>query len=344
MKSSLSMALVCLISFSFAAEVWGSAGSVVTTYPWAAADYVQDPTRPVMYASVSSLNSVAVINTQTLSYQLVPIGSNPDGMTLSPDGSKLYVANSGSSFIGVMNTNTLTTGSPILVPGGANPPDVAFGNNNRLFVIANGIQQIDATTGAVTGPAATVFQYAGTLQISPDRNTLYYGQQGLSPTTMYKIDVSSTVPSVIASITTGSNGRDVTISHDGTMIAHPNGAPYSIAIYRTSDLATLGTLNTGAYPVELAFSPDDKVAYTYTDFVGIGAYSTSTFLPMAPTIPGGVGNEMEVDSSGRYLFASSSTTTVYDTGRSVPATPEPTAAAFLLLGLSGLTLRRRRSR
>src|SRR5437763_583795 len=119
--------------------------------------------------------------------------------------------------------------------------------------------------GVTAGPNApsSVFVYSGSLAISPDRNTLYYGQQGLSPTTLYKLDVSTPTLTNSQSITTGSNGHEVVLNHSGSIVAHPNGAPYEIPLLRTSDLVALGTLNAGAYPSAIAFSPDDAVAYAY---------------------------------------------------------------------------------
>jgi YVTN family beta-propeller protein len=73
------------------------------------------------------------------------------GITISPDGSTVYVANSGSSFIARLNTSTLTMLSPLTSPGG-NPAELQFGNSNRLWVLNGGIHQIDATTGASAGP------------------------------------------------------------------------------------------------------------------------------------------------------------------------------------------------
>ena len=177
------------------------------------------------------------------------------------------------------------------------------------------------------------------MEISPDRNTLYYGEYGLSPTTMYKIDVTTTNPPTAVQRNTGSNGQDLTLSHDGSFIAHPNGAPYEIALYRTSDLVPLGTLNTGAYPREIAFSPDDEIAYAVHTSGQIDVFSTQTFLPLTTFSVSGEASELSVDPTGRYLFASFGTTTrVYDTGRVVP---EP--AGLAVLGLTSLlTLRRRR--
>src|SRR5205085_502285 len=157
----------------------------LATYNFGASAFVEDPTRPVIYATVPGLNSVAVINSSTPAVtNTIPIGSNPSGLALSADGSRLYVANSGSSFIGVLDTQTL-----------------------------------------------------------------------------YKFNVGTSTPTQAWQMTTGSNGEDLALSHDGGLIAHPNGAPYAITLYRTGDQLATGTLNTGAYPSEFAFSPDDKFGY-----------------------------------------------------------------------------------
>ena len=93
-------------------SLWGSvamgAATVpVTTLPWGTAAFVQDPNQPIIYATVPTLNSVAVIDSNTLAVKAtIGIGSNPRGLTLSPDGSRLYVANSGSNFVGVIDTAT----------------------------------------------------------------------------------------------------------------------------------------------------------------------------------------------------------------------------------------------
>jgi YVTN family beta-propeller protein len=299
----------------------GAAGDVVKTYDWGAHAFVTHPSRPIMYATLPDQNSVAIIDTNTLAVRnTVFIGSNPSGMALSTDGSRLYVANSGSNFVGVLDTATETTLDALLMP--SRPSDIEFGLNNRLFVLSGGIMQRDATTGASAGPnLPNVSTYSGAMEISPDKRTLYYGQYGLSPTSLYKIDVSTTTPPSPTSLTTGSNGQDLTLSHDGAFIAHPNGAPYAISLYRTSDMVSLGTLNTGAYPREIAFSPDDQVAYAVHTSGEIDIFSTKTFLPRGRFTGSGEAGELSVDASGRYLFASfggTIGTRVYDTGRANP--------------------------
>jgi YVTN family beta-propeller protein len=353
----MSMRSVCaglafaVVALAGARPAAAAAGAQLTTYAWHAERFVAHPTLPVIYASLPSLNSVAVIDRQTLAVvATVPIGSNPRGMTLSADGSRLYVANSGSNFVGIIDTATNTTLPSLAVP--VQPTDLAFGTNNRLFVLSGGdLRQVDATTGASAGPnlgSNQSFIGGGAIRISPDRQTLYHGGYGSSPTYLTKFNVATSTPTVLKAFATGSNGQDLELSTDGAIVSHPNGAPYEIAVYRTSDLLTLGTLNTGAYPREVAFSPDARVAYAVHTSGQIDVFDLQTYLSLPRFAGSSEADELFVDPTGRYLFASyadASTgytgTRVYDTGR--VAVPEPgTAVAAGLAAAGGLLARRRR--
>lgn len=164
----------------------------------------------------------------------------------------------------VFDTQTRTVINSFLLS--EHPQDVVFGSLNRLWVVGDSqIFQIDATTGASSGPSITNFIYSGSLEISPDRNTLYYGDYGLSPSTMYKYDVSGTTPALVLQTpfgTAGSNGEDLTLSHNGSYICYTTGAGqnnYDIAKFRTTDFASLGSFVTGPYPQATGISPDDAV-------------------------------------------------------------------------------------
>jgi YVTN family beta-propeller protein len=61
---------------------------------------VMSPTRPLMYATIPSRNSVAVINTNTLAVEnTVFVGSHPVNLAFSPTDSKACIANSTSNII-----------------------------------------------------------------------------------------------------------------------------------------------------------------------------------------------------------------------------------------------------
>ena len=317
---------VCMGTTFVGSKAEAGRGDLVAEYKnIGASAFAMHPKQPYMYAALPSHNAVAIINTNTLVLEsMVFVGSGPSNLTLSFDGSTAYFSNSTSSFVAVFDTQTRTVTGSFLMP--EPPRDVVYGSGNRLFVLGTeNIFQIDASTGASAGPnVGSRIVYGGALEMSPDGNTLYYGQYGLSPTTMYKFDVSGATPALLKQTQTGSNGQDLTLSRDGSFISHPNGHPYLIAKYRTSDFATLGSFNTGAYPREIAFSPDDQVAYAVHTSGQIDVFDTNTFLSLGHISASGEATELAVESTGRYLFATYGDSyygftgiRVYDTGRSI---------------------------
>src|SRR4029077_10646130 len=128
--------------------------------------------------------------------------------------------------------------------------------------------------------------------------------------TLYRFDVSTTSPSLTWKTpfgSVGSNGQDVTLSHDGSFISYATGSGqngYQIAKIRTSDHAILGSFNTGAYPRVIAFSPDDQLAYAVHTDGEIDLFNTNTFLAAGKILASGQASDLALDSTGRYLFAS----------------------------------------
>lgn len=339
------MSAACCLSASFIAlNAEAGLGDVAAQYNFAASAFVQQPNQPYLYATIPSQNALAIINTNTLAVEnTIFVGSGPTNLAFSPDGSTAYIADSTSNFLTVFNTQTRSVTTSFVLP--EEPRDVVFGNQNRLFVLGqNNIFQINATTGATAGSNFSgAFVYGGALEISPDRNALYYGDFGLSPATMYKFDVSTATPTQLWQTpfgTAGSNGQDLTLSHDGSFISFATGSGqngYQIAKYRTSDHAILGSFNTGAYPRQIAFSPDDKTAYAVHTSGEINLFDTNTFLPAGTIFGSGQATELTVDSTGKYLFASYGDpssggfigTRVFETGQAVP---EPSSNMMIGLG------------
>jgi YVTN family beta-propeller protein len=312
----LVLGLMFWLSASFVAHnAHAFLGDVVAEYTFPASSFVMHPTQPTMYATIPSQNSIAIINTNTLAVEdTIFVGSHPVNLAFSPSGLKAYIANNSSNFVVVLDTQSRTVVNSFLLP--QHPQDVVFGNQNRLWVLGEDqIYQIDATTGASTGPSiggfnGGVFVYSGSLEISPDRNTLYYGDYGLSPATMYKINVSGAAPVLVRETpfgTGGENGEDLTLSHNGSFICYTTGAGqnlYDIAKFRTSDFASLGSFVTGPYPQALAFSPDDQMVYASVAAAsGIKVFNANTFLELGMISGPNEAIKLAVDSAGRHLFA-----------------------------------------
>ncbi len=213
-------------------SVQAQSGIPLKTFNLKAGKLLLDPTRPRLYATLPADNSIAVIDTGTNTVTTTFfIGSNPVDLAISQDGTRLYVANKGSTSaaIGVVNLETLTTLTSLPAPFA--PSAVAAGLDNRLYVLSstfstNGIAQIDATTGvsqATFGPRPRT--RGASSRSSPDRGTLF-GDSGSSPSRWHRLmsppprPVPRTKPILTAP---ASNGECLTISHNGQFFVFPNG-------------------------------------------------------------------------------------------------------------------------
>ena len=65
---------------------------------------------------INGANTVSVINTATNTVTAtITVGTYPYGVSVSPDGSKVYVANNGDGTVSVINTATNTVTATITV-------------------------------------------------------------------------------------------------------------------------------------------------------------------------------------------------------------------------------------
>jgi hypothetical protein len=284
----------------------------------------------------------------------LPLPNGGFGMGLSADAKFLYVAGGSSNSVYVVDLDLQSIQRTLNI--GDFAVGVVAGLDNRLFVQTSAsswpnsvIKQIDATTGASRG--ANVLGsgnvYSGEMQISPDGKTLYYANFGLSPGTLRKSDVSTTTPTVLVTKqgvnAVGSNGQQLVLSHDGSMIAYVCGASssgYAIPNRSTVDLSTQGDFDTGAYPNAMAYSPDDRLAYALHAIypTAIDVYDTSTNTLIKQFSAMDRGSNMIVDQSGQHLFVSYDDV-YYDVSNLVAyAVPAPGGGVLAMIGLASLRL------
>jgi YVTN family beta-propeller protein len=299
-------------------------GTQTATFPMGALRFLSHPTEPIVFATIPSTNSLAVFNTETLMLQAnFFVGSRPYGMTLSNDGNLLYVANSTSQILSVVDWRAKRVTQSITLSAPAQ--DIEVGADGRLYVLTNrSLIQIDPNNGRKVGPDFSVLVRAGELAISPNKDRLYYGDYGISTASLYQWDISVQPPTLLwesdDGITSGAYGEDLAMSANGTFISFATSSGqigYNIAKYRTSDMAILGTFDTGPFPQEITFSPDGLQAYAIHSEGEIDVFDTTTFL-LASTFRANTRKgpyELLIDSKGRSLFVSdSSAITVYATG------------------------------
>jgi YVTN family beta-propeller protein len=124
-------------------------------------DVVIDPTSTYAFATNRTLNRVEVLNLATLQLESpVPVGSKPVGLDVTPDGSTIYVANSGEPDVSVVDVPTRVEVRRIPTPPGsfgATPFWLAIPDNGLALLRQHdeggniaGLYQIDLATDEVT--------------------------------------------------------------------------------------------------------------------------------------------------------------------------------------------------
>jgi len=317
MKQRATGLVAAFLAAGFAVQAGASPGDLITSFSGTVYGLALNPNNAQLYASTDT--SVLVIDTVSLRLVAsIPVSGAPRGLAVSPDGTRLYVATTNTTRLVVLDIPSLTLLDPIPLPYAAY--DVEAGNGGRLYATPGnigsyrGIMQIDATTGSfVREFTEGVFvYYSGLLEISPDRNFLYFANRFLSPGTLAKFDVSADMPVKVyqnphASL--GSNGQDLWLTPTGEYVYYAVGSGngtygYVIARIRTFDMTVRGALLTGPYPREITTSPDGAFAYAVHASGHIDVWDTETQTQLTQYATSGEATELIVDRSGNHLFAS----------------------------------------
>jgi YVTN family beta-propeller protein len=175
------------------------------------------------YASIT--NTVQVINTSTNAVvSTITVGSQPLGVAITPDGTKVYVANDASATVSVINTatnaviKTITLGTP----GNPDPIGVAVspdgsvvfissgfpGPNNLVYVIATATDTVTATIniGNNVNPWGVAF--------TPDGSLAYVARQNTGDVAV----IDPVMNTVMAYIPTGAGAVGVAVTPDGSTL------------------------------------------------------------------------------------------------------------------------------
>jgi YVTN family beta-propeller protein len=130
----------------------------------------------------SQRDGQVVVFDDSPSFRVIRVGSEPNKMALSKDGSRLYVANGDSDSISVIDTDkeavvtTISLHRPGYVYNGANPNSVAVSpDGRRLYVTLGGenaVAVVDLGSRTVLGRIPTAW-YPHSVAVSSDGKRLY---------------------------------------------------------------------------------------------------------------------------------------------------------------------------
>ncbi len=147
---------------------------------------------------IASTGSVTVVDLETATpVREIPVDLHPSGMVLSPDGSKLFVANANSDTVSIIDTvaeevsGTLGVKPMPELPYGSAPNALAISGDGAIIYVANGgnnaVAVVDVVSGKASGFIPTGW-YPGAVAISRSADLLMvanvngFGSRGVDQT------------------------------------------------------------------------------------------------------------------------------------------------------------------
>jgi len=238
-------------------------------------DMLVDEARGRVYISGGKgTNTVVVTDLEGGIQQTVDIGRGGGGMTLSPDGTKLYVALVDSDGIAIIDLATYAVdwyyvGTHDGVP--TCPSDVAWAAGQLWFgwgcdTYPGGIGKVDPATRAydlamAQGRTDSRFSAPLLATVPSQPNILIAGVTNTTPALLFRLEVTSTELHQLAMRwTDGGFVKQLAVTPDGGQVIVPSGAPYYHPVLRTSDLTEVHQYPTTHYPNAAAVRSDGLVA------------------------------------------------------------------------------------
>lgn len=188
----------------------------------------------------------------------IPVGAGPKGIAISPDGMKLYIANSDDGTVSVIDTKTNTITATINNVG-LNPEGIALNaDGSRAYVAVSGSSYVAVINTATNTLLPSVTVGAGPVGIaaSQDGSRMYVACRDAK-----RIAVINTATNAVTPITLTSSPFNLALAPDDATlyVTHPNDG--KVSVINTSTNAVSTTVATGSQPTGISVTPDGTYVY-----------------------------------------------------------------------------------
>ncbi len=234
--------------------------------------------------------SISVIDTATNTViATVDVGGTADGVAVSPDGARVYVATDDGfddgepdsiKVIDTANNTVIAT-----LTAGDSPTGVAVSPDGARVYVTNAVFNAPDTLSVIdTGTGATVATIdVGTtprrVAVSPDGSRAYVTNN--SDDTVSVVDTVS--GTVVATVEVGGDPEGVAVGPDGTRVYVVNSDDNTVSVIDTATATVVSTITVGGSgfgnhnPLGVAISPDGSLAYVTNNYDGtVSVIDTAT--------------------------------------------------------------------
>ncbi len=254
-----------------------------------------------------------VFHPQLVKTNTIPVGSAPEGVAISPDGRKVYVANKSAHTVSMVNTATnqvigTTPNLSMPVHSLAVSPD-----NRRLYIVAGNIGSgfvfvkdsanlADIDTIPISSRDETQ-PNPQSIAISPDGQLLYLSdnRDGGAVTVL---DTATKLPVNSISMGPGTMPLGVAPHPDGQHAYFTFAGPTNeVAVYDVPSKSVTGTFDVGSRPVGIAVTQDGSKVYVSNELDNsVTVFNTGTIGPPVTTLVGTSPSGMAVSPDGSRVY------------------------------------------
>jgi len=239
-------------------------------------------------------DTVSVIDTRSNSViATIPVGVDPEGVAVGPDGSAVYVTNFSSNTVSVIAgaANSVIATIPVDV----NPVGVAVTPDGHAVYVANNgsstVSVIATSSNAVTA-TIPVSGFPEGVVVSPDGSAVYIASFGSGGGNVSVIaaatnEVTATIPVGGApfGIAITPDGRAVYVANNETVIG-PGGD--DVFVINTASNSVIATIPVGRLPKGVAISPDGSTVYVTNTVDSTVSVIATASNKVTATIPVGM--------------------------------------------------------
>jgi YVTN family beta-propeller protein len=213
----------------------------------------------------------------------VALGKRPRGMQFSPDGSKLYVALSGSP-IDESEADADADGVPT-ADRRADGIGVVDLQSHTLVTVLRGVSDPEQ------------------LAVGADGRRLYVVSEDTATTAV--LDASD--GRLLSTLTVGHRPEGIALSPDGRWVYVASQGEDELSVIDTRDDSVAGTIDVGAHPRNIVFSPREAVAYVacedsaMVDVIDTRMHRVTAHIPIPGKDAAPVGMALSADGGTLYV-------------------------------------------
>ena len=189
----------------------------------------------------------------------INVGGGPYGIAVTPDGTRVYVANGGA--VAVIDTQTNFVGPPITV--GNNPRGIAISPDGMTAYVTNqtsgDVSVVDLPSNQAIGAPIVVGGSPLGIAITPNGGRAYVANSKSGSVSVIDTRTNQVVGSPII---VGTEPRAIAISPDGGRAYVANAQSGSVSVIDTGTNQVVGSpIIVGTEPKAIAITPDGARAY-----------------------------------------------------------------------------------